>query len=92
MARRTKEQIERERLVCEVSCARCGDYYDLSYRSTFNDEPGSEDIPKPDIIKAIDERIVDLATMRIQLGEPWLSVRALLCDLLGWRDSEKTQP
>lgn len=27
-------------------------YYDLSYRSTFNDEPGPEDLPVPDVVEA----------------------------------------
>lgn len=33
-------------------------YYDLSYRSTFNDEPSDEDLPVPDVVKAA-QRLMD---------------------------------
>jgi hypothetical protein len=33
------------------------DYFDLSYRSTFNDEPGPDDLPKPDVLERLDRII-----------------------------------
>jgi hypothetical protein len=55
-------------------------YQDLSYRSTFNDEPGPDDLPKPKIL-------IELDTFLASASRPMPVVqmaRDFLAEMLGW--------
>jgi hypothetical protein len=60
-------------------------YEDLSYRSTFNDEPGLGDLPKPDVLREADLLIAPLRACHDVATLPTLErMRAALATYLGW--------
>lgn len=57
-------------------------YFDLSYRSSFNDEPGPGDLPKPRVLVELDEWLLwhDINTDRVRRA------RDALANLLHWTE------
>lgn len=56
------------------------DFFDLSYRSTFNDEPGPDDLPKPTILIEADAYIRSLP----EPPDAVVNMRQALADRLNW--------
>lgn len=59
-------------------------YFDLSYRSTFNDEPSVRDLPKPDILEELDERLKCVPLDDHDTTVTITRARSLLATCLGW--------
>lgn len=57
-------------------------YFDLSYRSTFNDEPGLDDLPKPNILVELDEQI---GRQGISTTDTLVRAWNALAECLGWK-------
>jgi len=58
-------------------------YFDLSYRSTFNDEPGPDDLPKPTVLAELDNWLASNGQMGNGRVE---EAREALAEMLGWTD------
>lgn len=61
-----------------------GGYFDLSYRSTFNDESGLDDLPKPDVLVEMDELLDRAIALTILTTGTLARARNLLAECLGW--------
>ena len=59
-------------------------YFDLSYRSTFNDEPGMRDLPKPIILDELDERLEYAVSLGALTTGTLVRARDVIAECLGW--------
>lgn len=69
----------------QPSCWVCdAGYFALSYRSTFNNEPGLDDLPKPDILVELDEQLKYVPLDDAACTAVMAHARNLLAKCLGW--------
>ena len=85
-------------LVANATCPRCqarylawvrawaceASYFDLSYRSTFNDEPGPGDLPKPDLLVELDQLLKHVPLDDHDATVTITRARYALAECLGW--------